>query len=159
MGAKDLVLDIGSGGNPISSSRYGIVHADIRRCKHVDVRCDAHHLPFRDGCFRILYASHILEHLNHPLLALKEFKRVSAITMIKVPNARHYAYESPSSHLYSWNADTLRGLLSKVFSRVKIYPSVRKSESRGFRRVLKNTAIWILVALFRHNELTVICYE
>jgi len=153
------LIDVGSGLGPIYSENA--IHVDMKRCTHVEVICDAHHLPFKDKAFTVVYASHILEHLSYPLMALEEFKRVSnSITIIKVPNARHYSYERSSSHLYSWNTDTLKALLNRVFPRVEIYPSMRKSVDRNpFRRRLKNIAIWLLIALFKHNELTAICYS
>lgn len=40
------------------------------------VRADAHALPFSDGEFDVVYASHSLEHCHTPEQALAEFRRV-----------------------------------------------------------------------------------
>jgi ubiquinone/menaquinone biosynthesis C-methylase UbiE len=41
------------------------------------VLADAHHLPFKDGSFELVKASHLLEHLKNPPKALDEILRVA----------------------------------------------------------------------------------
>ncbi|MFA5365941.1 MAG: class I SAM-dependent methyltransferase, partial [Candidatus Bathyarchaeia archaeon] len=41
------------------------------------VVADACHLPFRDGCFSLVYSSHVIEHVVDPVLMFKEMLRVS----------------------------------------------------------------------------------
>jgi ubiquinone/menaquinone biosynthesis C-methylase UbiE len=41
------------------------------------VLADAHHLPFKDGSFELVKASHLLEHLRNPQKALDEMLRVA----------------------------------------------------------------------------------
>lgn len=36
-------------------------------------------LPFTDGCFEVIFASHVLEHLANPWASLKELRRVLAV--------------------------------------------------------------------------------
>ena len=41
--------------------------------------CDIHELPFSDGEFDFVYASHILEHAVAPMIALEEIRRVMKV--------------------------------------------------------------------------------
>ncbi|MFJ1760561.1 class I SAM-dependent methyltransferase [Amycolatopsis sp. NPDC088138] len=51
--------------------------AQLRQVSDADVlRCDAGDLPFRDGCFDVVIANHMLYHLDDPDSALREFARV-----------------------------------------------------------------------------------
>ena len=49
------------------------------------VLADAHALPFRTGSFNRVRASHILEHLPRPLVALGEWLRVGRRVEVNVP--------------------------------------------------------------------------
>lgn len=42
----------------------------------MDVVCDAHYLPFKNACFDGCFAYALLEHVDNPLLVLKEINRV-----------------------------------------------------------------------------------
>jgi ubiquinone/menaquinone biosynthesis C-methylase UbiE len=156
-----LILDIGSGHGPILRDRADVVHADLYGGVHLEVKCDAHFLPFRDNAFKVVHASNILEHLDYPLLALREFKRVcepNGMVIIKVPNARHFPYEKTEDHIYSWNASTLKHLLEKVFSEVKIENSMQITKyDKLATKLYKKIALWTLTAFFKTNELTAIC--
>jgi len=49
----------------------------LREIKSAEVvECDAHALPFSDGVFDVVIASHMLYHLDDPQMALNEFARV-----------------------------------------------------------------------------------
>jgi SAM-dependent methyltransferase len=52
------------------------------------IQADAHHLPFGDGSFDIVYCRFVLEHLRDPAAALREMRRVAA------PGGRVYAMEN-----------------------------------------------------------------
>lgn len=67
------------------------LHTDIQKTEwnkpFLNVVCDVCHLPFKDKSFEKVYASHVLEHLDNPILAIKEMIRVSRkIIVIKVPH-------------------------------------------------------------------------
>jgi len=40
---------------------------------------DAQYLPFRDSCFDKVIASHVIEHLDDPIMFLKEVRRILKI--------------------------------------------------------------------------------
>ena len=56
------------------------------------IQCDAMNLPFRP-IFKLLYAVHLLEHLNEPDSAISEFKNIARQIEIIIPHALcPYAY-------------------------------------------------------------------
>jgi len=90
----DRVLDVGSGGYPFP---YATVLVDrfletskhryeplVRNGKPL-VLADIHNLPFRDKCFDFVYCSHVLEHVNDPILACSEIMRVGKRGFIETP--------------------------------------------------------------------------
>lgn len=74
------VLDIGCGiTQPYRKHLEGLgdyIGIDLREGEGVTV-ADAHHLPFRDKEFGFVWMSEILEHLDDPIRAINEAKRVS----------------------------------------------------------------------------------
>jgi len=67
-------LNVGCGDLPFE----GWVNLDLRPLKGVSVRSNAAQLPFKDGVFEIVYASHVIEHFDflEGFEVLKEWKRV-----------------------------------------------------------------------------------
>jgi SAM-dependent methyltransferase len=93
IGLRDLVLEVGSGGNPHPAA---IVLAEkfidsSHRLKGVKidrhfVLADAAQLPFRDKTFDFSIAFHVLEHVPEPEKFLAEMSRVSKAGYIETPN-------------------------------------------------------------------------
>src|SRR6185437_14698963 len=46
---------------------------------------DGYHLPFEDNSFDLIILSHVLEHVEHERLLLREIKRVASSFVIEVP--------------------------------------------------------------------------
>lgn len=152
-----MILDIGCGGNPIFC-KGEVIHADLSG-KHLEVKCDAHYLPFKNDCFELVYASHVVEHCLNPKAVLEEFRRVSfKAVIIKVINAKvDYACET---HLYSWNELTLENFLKKFFREVKIYSSIRVTPHKNIlRKLLSSIKVFALFGIFGKNELIAICLK
>lgn len=84
---------------------------------------DACHLPYRINSIKVLIASNLIEHLIDPLTALREFKQVSEIVIIRVPN--NPLFRDHPKHYYSWSKPALRNFLGTVFDDVKVYSSTR----------------------------------
>lgn len=156
---KLRVLDVGCGKYPLILKDFAVVHVDTSEGTHLEVKCDAHYLPFRDKSFRIVYASHVLEHCIDPLMVLREFERVcDGFAVVKVPNALNYARFREPNHYYSWSWSTFENLLRLVFSSVSITPAIRVEKSRNkIRNLVKKLQIYILATLFGKNELIAVC--
>jgi hypothetical protein len=158
-----MVLDVGSGptdGTHINFICEDAVHIDLKKNYfHLDVQCDAHFLPFRDGCFDFAHLSHVLEHVDSPFQVLREISRVSRTAVVKVPNAGFYRLSTCSNnHIYGWTSFNLENLLKRHFEDVKVYGSFRiVGSGRGFKKKLKTLKTYVLALLFRKNELTAIC--
>lgn len=76
------------------------MNVDLRPHEAADVLADARHLPFQDGVFQEVLASHVLEHLDRPLEVMQEVWRVSAPgarCTLRVPHgASDEAWEDPT---------------------------------------------------------------
>ena len=65
---------------------------------------------YRDNSFDLISCLHVLEHLDSPLAALKEFHKVTKrYVLVAVPNA-YAKLPELESHLYSFNYRTLTNL-------------------------------------------------
>lgn len=93
--AGALVLEVGSGGNPYARSNVLLDAYEITRERHwAPLIADrptvlglVENLPFRDGAFDFVIASHVLEHSSDPELFLNELQRVAKAGYIEVPDA------------------------------------------------------------------------
>ena len=84
----DLVLDAGCGNGKYSARKYSdargykVVGLDnfqsVRQHSFLDYRVcgDVNALPFGDASFDVVYARWLVEHLQNPMVALREFHRV-----------------------------------------------------------------------------------
>jgi hypothetical protein len=92
--AEGLVLDVGSGqaAHPRADlvvDKY--VADDFERGSPLDLRkplvvADGQALPFADGTFSYVIASHVLEHATDPVLFAGELSRVGAAGFVQVPS-------------------------------------------------------------------------
>lgn len=105
VGKDDLVLEVGSGGNPYfranvlcdayfeTQERFFVPLIDDRPT----IIAPAENLPFKDDVFDFVIASHVLEHSNNPKKFLEEIQRVGKAGYIEVPDAfmerlTHYGF-------------------------------------------------------------------
>ena|ERR1700761_202187 len=71
----------------VEISESGVEHIKSRKIeglKSVQI-FDGYHLPFGDNSFDLVILSHVLEHVEHERLLLRELKRVAAFCVIEVP--------------------------------------------------------------------------
>lgn len=95
VGQKDLVLEVGSGGNPYARANILLDAYEETRERHwapliadrKTVLGFVENLPFRDKCFDFVIASHVLEHSSDPALFISELQRVAKAGYIEVPDA------------------------------------------------------------------------
>lgn len=74
-----MILNVGCGSVP-----DGDVNVDVVRGRWVDVVCDGQFLPFKDGCFEMVFSSHVIEHIVNPYLFLRECFRVAVKKVVVV---------------------------------------------------------------------------
>ena len=82
-----MILDVGCGASAIGDVNCDLLvpESDLRmvpmgswKAPKNFVRADVRYLPFRSRSFALVHCSHVLEHLEDPLEALRELKRVSS---------------------------------------------------------------------------------
>jgi len=91
----DLVLEVGSGGNPYPRSNVLLDAYESTRERHwAPLTSDrptvigfVENLPFRDNSFDFVIASHVLEHSLDPEKFIAELQRVAKSGYIEVPDA------------------------------------------------------------------------
>jgi len=83
----DLNVGICNAVNVASPYIFGCLNIDVLNSPSVDVVCDVHHLPFKNGAFRDVYCFHVLEHIENPAKALRELLRVARrMVELEVPH-------------------------------------------------------------------------
>lgn len=95
VGNTDLVLEVGSGGNPywranVLCDAYwdtGERHFAKLICDRPTILAFTEDLPFKDDTFDFVIASHVLEHSAEPEKFLAEIQRVAKAGYIEVPDA------------------------------------------------------------------------
>lgn len=73
---KKKVLDIGTLNPTYGDSFPNRTCLNIVKNKDIDLRGDAHRLPFKDACFDVVIILEVLEHLQEPKTAISEINRV-----------------------------------------------------------------------------------
>lgn len=89
-----MILNVGCGGRSHhKGSNLGDVRIDIFRFPPVTFLMDAHHLAFKNATFSKIVSFEVLEHLESPTRALREFHRVlrqDGEIIITVPNVWYW---------------------------------------------------------------------
>ena len=144
-------------GVEISSS--GIAATEARGLPQLQsvARFDGYSLPFPDGSMDLVYSTHVLEHVEHERLFLRELARVGRNVFIEVPLedtlrvAR--AVHNDIGHINFYNQFTFRARLEEFFhvDRLRIFDHSRQvlalTRSRvplALRRALRSAALsWL----------------
>ncbi len=76
-----------------------VVGIDLKSGAGVTVYASAEYLPFRDSCFDLVFAGEVIEHLQYPSKALKDWVRVitsSGTLVVTTPNGTLVGLEGNS---------------------------------------------------------------
>ena len=104
IGKEDFVLEIGAGHIPFHHTKliidkYPFDNAerwtDIRRIAPV-LKADAIKLPLADNSVDLLFASHVLEHIDEPERFISEAKRCSKLIYLEFPSLKREL-------MYAWS--------------------------------------------------------
>lgn len=91
------------------------------KTKHIPnfIRADAYHLPLRDKTFISVYSAHTIEHVNNPVLMIKEMMRVSKNQVtIKCPHRLSHNSTTKILHKYTFNKTWFHKTLQKLKQKV-----------------------------------------
>ena len=166
------ILDCACGANHVKAPNHEVVGVDIAYscCKVAtkpDILCDAHHLPFRNNVFDLVFSSHTLEHVRTPYLILQEFKRVGRRLIIRVPNIGFYrgSVNEDPDHFHCWNCDCFTHLLKLVYDHVKVRTrfdwTIRGfSAGKGvvFRQIAIVKKLFFVLLMGEYSELEAVCF-
>ena len=157
-----MILDIGCGAKTephFLNTKKPNIRCDWEKYgPEITVQGDIQILPFKNRSFNVVHASHILEHVDAPLFALKELYRVAKyLVIIRVPNAKFFRWHNESkNHIYSWNPNTLTNLLRKVpFKHIVVSETYRRTSLKWIRHLFA----YFTVLFHGKNELLAFCYK
>jgi len=138
-----LALDVGCGG----SLRYpakprGTVNCDLELPKVKIpnfIRCDAHHLPFRDKCFTKITAFQVLEHCRDPVQVAKEMMRICiGKIVVTVPNVLSINQHSDETHVQAFTPPIFRKLFKNCKVKVQGYGGTWiQAQNKTITRIVK----------------------
>ena len=63
---------------------------------------DGYNIPYKDGEFDLAYCSHVIEHVEHPRLLLRELRRVSKFQIFEVPIDYSPNVDTNTEHFLSY---------------------------------------------------------
>ena len=78
---------------------------------------DGYNIPYSDGSFDLAYCSHVIEHVEHPRLLLRELRRVAGHQVFEIPIDyspgvdRNYKHYQSYGHINIFTPSTFKFLL------------------------------------------------
>jgi len=155
------VLEVGCGYGMILQeiSKYFDIHQvvgidnhelTLKMAKKISPNCtyivmDAYNLSFPNDSFDLVVLSDIIEHLEHPELLLKEARRVSKYSILKIPLekclrniGREYGIQDSSGHMFSLGETSAINLITrtgfKILNKSTAYPPDKLGGKERFKR-------------------------
>lgn len=115
------VLDVGAGDGLITSLlkakgiEYEVSGVRLAQERGVDViQGDAYELPFEDNSFQAVTMIDVLEHLEDPIKALREVRRVAPVLYINTPPKKDDGTLTDKFHIQEWSPAGLVKLVEGV---------------------------------------------
>ncbi len=155
---EEKVLDIGSGGDPFP---YATVLADlyieptihrkeafVSNGKPVHI-CDINSLPFDDKEFDYVVCSHVLEHVDNPVMACKELMRVGKAGYIETPTLMKDMLFSWAKEMHKWHIIPQGNTLFFFEYTERQKEGIR---SQSFERLIFSTVYHPLQKAFNDNQ-------
>lgn len=123
VGNSGFLLDIGCGEGMLRLlGKTNVIGTDTRIHGAVTVRASAEYLPFRGRSFGLVFAGEVIEHLEHPPLALREWARVldvKGILILSTPNGSLVSVEGGHpEHKYILKPNEIKAAMSKEGLRI-----------------------------------------
>jgi SAM-dependent methyltransferase len=127
--ADDVVLDFGCGGGDLlrvlrCGRRIGVEPNETARmhCAAAGIECHVSASELHDAEIDVVISNHVLEHVPHPIAALRECRRVlrsSGKLVLCVPiddwrTQRRFEESDPNHHLHTWTPLLLGNTLSEA---------------------------------------------
>ena len=85
-------------------SKTGVAHIqakNISSLKSVQ-EFDGYHIPYPDDSFDVVILAHVLEHVEHERLLLRELKRVAKYQLIEVPKDYRFGVDTRMKHFLDY---------------------------------------------------------
>ena len=144
----DKILDVACGRNLFKSILGdNIIGLDICS-KEADVKGDLYNIPFENCSFDCVLARNIFEHLDMPLKATTEMKRVlkkGGCLIAIAPSKYHKNFWDGYGHVHPYNPNTFKYLFHDAgFKRSECYYS-----SKGFKGITLLKKISIIVRILK----------
>lgn len=109
-----------------------ILKRKIKQLKEVK-KFDGYEIPYPNKEFDMVYCSHVIEHVEHPRLLLREIKRVSHFQVFEIPLDYSYLVDSKVDYFLS-------------FGHINIYTPAL------FKFLIRSEGYKIIADLYTHSE-------
>ena len=159
------ILDIGCGYNANKNATTVCDTQDLSSFYKVKkfIKLNDKNLPFEDGEFDFVIASHVLEHVEDTYFFIKELERVSSKGYIEVPTILedNLVFENKNDHLWHLKFDDIKNQLI-ISNRLQYFEpiltvSTVKNMNKYFRESMVLELMWekTIDHRFEINELKV----
>lgn len=139
------VLDVGAGDGLIThllgakGIEYEAEGVRLAQEKGVDViQGDAYNLPFSDSSFEAVTMIDVIEHLDNPIKALKEARRVAPVLYINTPPKKDDGTLTDKFHVQEFSPTGLTNLVESVGYKLHGIIMVYPHEKMMYGRFIKS---------------------